>query len=376
MWQALTAWSVVQKVARESVWSFQKDTEVPAQLRSDEAGYYCKYAVAIYGKSLIDLLKSSKFLDLFNQSSPKRILMAYTGIPEEDVVFIDSESQPFFPAYAVCIDRARESIVLVVRGTLSITDCLTDLKASYVPYSVVDPLTQEVKATGTVHEGIYKGACNVFNTVKPLLLEMQQLYPSYSLIITGHSLGAGTASLIGLLMKSDANFAGVGFRVYAYGPPCIVSQELHHLTKENILTVSQGSDLVTRACFGSIKDLVNLILFFNKREGESGKLTASQIVKDTILRKDIDPNELIAVYLQAKRELTNPKHLPPGFILQIYDKFRNTDADLLPVSDNEYVAGFALPSFYNEIIFSKTVLSDHMPDVYERALNSLLRSSP
>mmetsp|Transcript_18150 Transcript_18150/g.32500 ORF Transcript_18150/g.32500 Transcript_18150/m.32500 type:complete len:517 (-) Transcript_18150:3989-5539(-) len=372
MWQALTAWSIAQRVARETLWTFHEDPGAPSQWRVEEATYYSKYSVGIYGKSLVNMLMNSQYMDLFKNIPAKQILATYAGIPEEDIVLVNSDSQPFMPSYAVCIDKAQRAIVIVIRGTLAITDCLTDLKADYMPYSIVDPFTLEVKANGTVHEGMFKGALNVFNAVKPLVLEMQALYGGYSIIVAGHSLGGGTAALIGLIMKSDIDFVGRGFRVYAYGAPCVVSREIHPFTKDYSMTISLGADLVTRVCYGSIKDLASLILFFKQREGIPGQLTASQIVKNTILNKPTDPNELIAVYLQAKRQLTNMKHFPSGFILQIYDKHRNSDTHLLPASDKQYTVAFALPSFYSEIVFAKTVLSDHMPEMYERALSNLL----
>lgn len=373
MWQTFIAWSIVQRTAREILWSFPIESEMPSRWRLEEAEYYCKYSVGIYGKSLVSLMMNSKYADLFKSISTREILTTYAGVLDNDILHLVAESQSFLPVHAVCIDHAQKAIVLVVRGTLSLTDCLTDLKAEYVPYELIDPFTGEVRALGTVHEGIFRGAQNLTVLLKVMLLESLAMYPGYSLIATGHSLGAGTVAMLGLLWSSDPDIAPLGYRIYAYGPPCIVSSELHPFTKSHTTSVSLGTDLVTRMCFGTLKDLVSVLLFFKAREGVLGKLTASQIVKMTLTNQPIDQAELISIYLQAKCGFTNLKHHPPGAICQIYDKSRNPDHKLLPASESRFVSEYAHPTFYQEVVFSRTILTDHMPDMYERALSGLIR---
>jgi hypothetical protein len=373
MWQYFIAWSIVQRAARNTLWTFPRETDTPRRWRLEEAAYYSKFSVGVYGKSLVNMLMNSQYLDLFRAISPRAILSTYAGILPDDVVYMKTDSQPFHPAYAICIDRAQKSIVLTIRGTLSLTDCMTDLKAEYMPYDFKDALTQEVRTRGSVHEGIFKGALNVYEATKPVLLEViAGLQEDYSLIIAGHSLGAGTSALLGLIWMSDPDLAMRGFRVYCYGPPCVVSPELQPYLKANTMSVSLGTDFITRACFGSFKDLVKVLLFFKEREQHLGQLTASQIMKGSYGSEPIEESKLAAVYLQAKREFDSPKHYPPGVIYQIYNRERNTDHQLLPHSSKQFVGEFADPSFFSEIVFSRTILTDHMPDMYEQAVNAVL----
>ncbi len=47
--------------------------------------------------------------------------------------------------------------------------------------------------------------------------------PGWPLVICGHSLGGGTASLLGIRWRSKGLFPG--FKVYAYATPPVVSSE-------------------------------------------------------------------------------------------------------------------------------------------------------
>jgi hypothetical protein len=370
MWQFFMAWSITQRAARETAWSFPKE-EPQGIFKVSEAVYYSKYAVAVYGKLLVNLYMEEQFADLVRNVPAIEILATYSGIPVEDIPFISAESQLFNPAHAICIDRSKMTVILAVRGTLSVIDCITDLKAEYLPYVMLDPSTRQVKARGEVHEGIYKGAQSIYYSTKDKLLSALAANPGYDLIVTGHSLGAGTAGLIGLLWLSDPDFASLNFRAYCYGSPCVVSPELHPYLKLNVMTVSLGTDIITRSCFGSIKDLVKVLTFLREREGRTGVLTASLIINRTLTSQSIDRTELVNLYNAVKQGFTNPKHLPPGCIYQIYDKQRNPDYRLLPESDHQFTGEFAASSFYEEVVFSRTTLTDHMPDMYEKALKGL-----
>lgn len=370
MWQFFMAWSIAQRAARETVWRFPRE-EAQGLTDLSEAVYYSKYAVAIYGKTLVNLQMKAQYYDLFRTVPGNQIMAEYVGIPLDDVVYLNEESKLFHPVHAICIDRSQMTVVLAIRGTLSVIDCITDLKAEYLPFTLTDPYSRQERAVGSVHEGIFKGAQNVYNSTKDRILDLMTDYPSFDLIITGHSLGAGTAGLIGLLWSTDPDFASRNFRVYCYGAPCVVSPELNPMLRQNVMTVSLGTDIITRSCFGSMKDLVKVLLFLSEREGSRSGLTTQSIINKTLTMQPIDKQELVRLYEGAKQEFDSPKHYPPGRIYQIYDKKRNPDYRLLPESSSQFIGEFAEQSFYEEVVFSRTTLTDHMPDMYEKALNGL-----
>ena len=49
---------------------------------------------------------------------------------------------------------------------------------------------------GFVHDGVRQAAANKRRTALPHAIRALEEFPGYSLIITGHSLGAGTAAVL------------------------------------------------------------------------------------------------------------------------------------------------------------------------------------
>jgi sn1-specific diacylglycerol lipase len=136
-------------------------------------------------------------------------------------------------------------VVITVRGTLSLEDCITDAMAQ--PESLKDAghdwsfvgdkryahsgmlnsaieirkslrsvscvsellnyVSGELPAGGDVYRGIGQSLCP--NTVSPL----SEPVHIHRLFVVGHSLGAGVASILGLLMKSEFPT----LKVLAYG---------------------------------------------------------------------------------------------------------------------------------------------------------------
>ena len=96
-------------------------------------------------------------------------------------------------------------LTLCVRGTLSVRDCLTDLNVGPSP------------SPSRGHEGMRSAALRIVEEALPALED--GVAGGKSLTITGHSLGAGVASLI----HKELGEKGVRSRCFCYGPPCCVS---------------------------------------------------------------------------------------------------------------------------------------------------------
>lgn len=69
-----------------------------------------------------------------------------------------------------------------------------------------DPILGEdndVKNGVRVHRGMLKGAHYVYDVLKThnVLEDLKMLNPDYTIVVCGHSLGAGIATLLTLLLK-------------------------------------------------------------------------------------------------------------------------------------------------------------------------------
>jgi predicted lipase len=371
LWQYLIAWVVIQRAARKKLWCFTKDPEEPEAYRLEEMAYFSKFAVGVYGKLLVNIFLKSKFGDLFKKIPHEEILSTYAQIDKEEVLFSQSDSKQFLPVHAVCRDISRKSIVVCIRGTLSVFDCLTDLHAEYSMHVFTDSATGEELARGFVHKGIMQGALNLADALREPVREALEANPDYTLVIVGHSLGAGSAGLLALIWLSDPYFVSKGLRAYAYAPPPVYSDDFSQYLRPHVMSAVLGSDLVTRLSYGTIKDLVFIMRIFSEREQQRGILRASEIAASSVYGKGKDTTELIAIYHEIVPMLDTPKLILPGFIYQMYDTIRNFEAAFLK-KDCRYVGEFADHSYYSQIVFAKTLLTDHMPDFYEKALKALV----
>ena len=141
----------------------------------------------------------------------------------------------FAKPYAIFIDHQVHSIVLSIRGTLSLEDCITDAMAQPMELTEMG-LKWSFDGVGRYgHGGMVKAAHHIrteiqekrlfrklFGTLSrsnspvdtPTNPSMESplrksgnsnspTYPHYNLIITGHSLGAATAVLLSLMLKAE-----------------------------------------------------------------------------------------------------------------------------------------------------------------------------
>ncbi len=51
------------------------------------------------------------------------------GLSDDDILYAQFENNVCQPAFCIAVDRRKKCIVLTIRGTLSLEDCLTDVLA-------------------------------------------------------------------------------------------------------------------------------------------------------------------------------------------------------------------------------------------------------
>ncbi|KAI9221345.1 hypothetical protein BC828DRAFT_405010 [Blastocladiella britannica] len=136
----------------------------------------------------------------------------------------------------LCIDHRTNSIVLTLRGTLGLSDVLTDLTCDYADLSVHVPTSTSATtdsapgsptsatappslppkngATRTstkekrvfkAHAGMLKSAELLANSLGPFIKHALDSNPGYGLVLSGHSLGGGVAALLALLWSDRFN---------------------------------------------------------------------------------------------------------------------------------------------------------------------------
>jgi hypothetical protein len=161
------------------------------------------------------------------------------------------------------LDHATESVVVAIRGSLSLEDLVTDVN--------VDP--ESVAALGRhygfdasnqfCHAGVVACAENVIQDLQrhghleKLLQPQHGHYPDYQLRLVGHSLGAATCTLLGYMLRPRYPT----LRVTNYSPPgCSMTWELATQCESWTTTFVLDSDIVPRLSVSALEELRNDIL--------------------------------------------------------------------------------------------------------------------
>ncbi|RYG70456.1 lipase family protein [archaeon] len=103
----------------------------------------------------------------------------------------------------------KESIFVVFRGSTSIGDWLNNLDALLTDY----PLCRDCR----VHKGFYLAQQSAMSLVRSAVQTLKQQFPSYRVVVTGHSLGAALATLTALQLHAEGPEETV--RLFHFGSP-------------------------------------------------------------------------------------------------------------------------------------------------------------
>ncbi|KAF9344551.1 hypothetical protein BGX26_004247, partial [Mortierella sp. AD094] len=316
---------------------------------------FMRYASASYGHNFMRILGIGTIGDTiyspYGDHPNHHAFAAHTSTPLDSILlssFTDPGTKGNFQApkmhslvHYINLDHGAQCVVLTCRGTLGLSDVLTDLCAHYE-----DLKMPSLKSKGErgerhaepryqVHAGMHASAqllsletSTVFKTIKKALDD----YPDYGLVLCGHSLGGGVASILSLLWsmksqefeayveqeegssdddedeqeaasKSKANGArqkqsrsrilypeittpfvtspasglpaGRPIHCYAYGPPCVMSLPLSKHCEGLVTTIVHQYDIVPTLSLGLLRDFKNVATTLHE-EG--------QIVEDIVKR--------------------------------------------------------------------------------------------
>ncbi|XP_031330200.1 sn1-specific diacylglycerol lipase alpha isoform X2 [Photinus pyralis] len=303
---------------------------------------------------------------------------------------VDIGKTPFF----IALDYDREKIVISIRGTLSMNDILTDLnaEAERIP---VEPLHDDFLG----HKGMVSAAVYILEKIRlEKLLERAHNYRTflgtkdYDLVIVGHSLGAGIASILGIMLRREYP----NLSCYCYSPPGgLLSMAAMEYTKSFTTAVVLGKDVVPRLGLNQMEalraDLINAI----KRSVDPkwkiiscGVMCCCCAIEPTSATELSTADQVMADYIQEKQQtrttggvhpsdstiaLTrHPPMYPPGRVIHIVRHHPTKDEKALSGNDPVYQAIWAENTDFDEVLISPVMIQDHMPDTLLTALNKVV----
>ncbi|SNX83156.1 uncharacterized protein MEPE_01862 [Melanopsichium pennsylvanicum] len=397
--------------------------------KSNEKGHASSY-------NLWDVISGTHDEDLFHHTANLERGAAAPGQYVEDQnqsYNPNDKAKPSKPRFYVVTDHPRKTIILVLRGTLTVGDVAADLTCESVPFTF-DPEVQRNIDTSTAattaaklrrfveeahgdlcHEGMLITATEIGapgRSVHRSVATALASNPGYSIDITGHSLGAGVASVLamlwadpttGLTTRSSGLPPGRRLHAYCFAVPCVTSSDLGRKVSSIITSFTYSYDLVCRLSLGSIQDIRNCaawLCYQDKEAGHVGEQNMNGLMKRAFeyqsgrmeegRMREVEQEVLVLrKTLEANMRYT---HLfPPGKVLYALTEVD----DLLEVRGEEGQAELrgaegkgekrqrlfrvkdddkeALKNVFGQIIFSRNMLSCHMPNVYDGRLHDLIR---
>eukprot|EP00933_Yihiella_yeosuensis_P022655 TRINITY_DN17808_c0_g1_i1.p1 TRINITY_DN17808_c0_g1~~TRINITY_DN17808_c0_g1_i1.p1 ORF type:complete len:479 (+),score=100.68 TRINITY_DN17808_c0_g1_i1:221-1657(+) len=325
-----------------------------------EASYWVNFAGGAYGDATV-------------KGDDKESVKKAIGRPDVQILLAHLPDRGVqLPGHFVAVDRKKKVVVLGVRGTSTLSDAVTDA----VGDSVEVAECPGVKA----HQAMLASARAVLEKTRLQIEQALESNPGFSMIVTGHSLGAGTAILCTLLLSVKPVKGDPKTTCYAYAPPPIAAPLTANALKNlDVHSFVNRVDIVPRASLSNIfhlgeecmaidgldisfMDRVSLIRKEpeEKSEREQAKTKILEKVSEVRKKNFKDPHE---------------KFLPllcPGKVywIQWLDRPGN-------VEDDEDKAQEGRPRIHNveatefqSIVLrgGKNALTDHMVDGYKQGI--------
>ncbi len=226
---------------------------------------------------------------------------------------------------------------------------------------------------------------------------MLEKYPTYSLVLTGHSLGGGCASLLALLwskrrVNPDGTISFVtntsiglplrAIHCYVFAVPAVMSGDLSKSIRDLVTTFIYRHDVVPCLSLGLVRDFRNITISLAHEEGMAESVIAKVlgVFKQANQPQDQERDELWywALLKTLRADMKAEKLYPPGRVYWINGKdtgFSSTDngqekedSHTTPLSIWE-VDDVELA--FSEIVFSTSMFTDHSPHHYEGSLELL-----
>nr|XP_046207950.1 diacylglycerol lipase-beta-like isoform X1 [Oncorhynchus gorbuscha] len=319
-----------------------------------------------------------------------------TGLQYRDFIYVSFHNQIYEIPFFVALDHKRAAVLVAIRGTLSLRDLLTDLSADCENLPV-----EGVSGACYAHKGMSQAASYICKKLlnDGILNQAFTIAPEYKLVITGHSLGGGTASLLAILLRSSFPT----LQCYAFSPPGgLMSKALADFSKEFVVSVVLGKDLVPRLSYPNMEDLKRRILkmvsncnkpkyrillqgcWYELFGGEPDDFpTEMDNRRKEELNQPLLGEESLLIHssssyqgLASEKSPVHGSHLPlylPGRILHITE---DGPARRSCFSQVRYRVEWSSETVFRSVLISPRMMADHMPDAVLLSLRSLTQDRP
>ena len=344
----------------------------------------------------------------------KSALLLHAGLEDEsDLVYAHFKSGFTDTPYCIILDHKWKSVVVAIRGTFSLEDCVTDVLIDPEP---LDRIGEEFGFDGSgqhCHGGVFACARVVYRDLKQhglldkLLLGNDAKYPDYTLRIVGHSLGAAAGTLLSYMLLEKFPT----LRCLNYSPPgCSLTWKLATECQAFCTSFVLDCELVPRLSLDTMEHLRDEVLgligrikvpkvqvahevlrgsgFFSGRlfldgdlenDGDSIQRCLDSVLcepedvpQDSEFQRQLQHFRQIQSDLKLRRgELRAIKMFPPGKMVHVIKTGEKTSCMHGIVNcltccttnfGSEYTPVWVNNDDFNEVVISPTMGTDHFPN--------------
>ncbi|CAB9512472.1 Sn1-specific diacylglycerol lipase beta [Seminavis robusta] len=190
-----------------------------------EALRYMRYATAVYGPTMIAAAQlrqhdnssktKSSTTTTQREKDTRTWISEHVQVPPDDIVLLDVDyhegTNHDHLRHLVAVDHVHRTVVLSIRGTYNFSEIVVDITAFSTPCF-----------GGEAHSEIYAMAQRLWKeAVGDTIVNLLKQNEDYELILTGHSLGGGVASLINMMCQQNQRELVLGhpIRCFAFASP-------------------------------------------------------------------------------------------------------------------------------------------------------------
>ena len=286
-------------------------------------------------------------------------------------------SRPGSVSHYVAVSHEQKRVIVGMKGTSSLEDLMTDVCGQAVPYNLADKedhSMERVEVRAQIddelvtlldnsveilsghekisiqqgydedldircHEGILISSKRLADHVQSIVEEMI-LSDGYTLMLVGHSLGAGAASLLAAVLRSRIPMLSEdSIQVYAFAPPPVLDHDAAIAAASFVTSIVNNSDIIPRWSVANLSVFLEFLRVVSDKLQERGlrptgpRSTAAFLKKlsmgskgDMLMTADEVRDAMEAAHYKV--ELRHPDHLyVPGRVLLMYESWSETARD-------------------------------------------------
>lgn len=340
---------------------------------------YMRFATAVYGPEMMASTELAVYDEVKGKATDTthQLICTHCHLHEKDTeIWWDYRRDPTTAEIAhaqhclLLVNHNAQQVVLAVRGTFSLSGIITDLAGYCEPF-----------CNGMAHAGMAMAAKQTWNAIwqDGLRDKLQELEPNYDFVITGHSLGAGVACLINILVHDAVErgalpeLASRRISCFAMAPPpvyCPLSAA--QAAVANTTAYIHQYDCVPSLSVDAIRRLMACL---DRLQAVLRKHPVWELAAQRWELGEPQP-ELVVAYQHPKETPLRPLEKAPMLVVPARKLiWLEKQIDEMTGNVTEYQAHALDPTLYADRVFDLELpdcVANHMTPEYETAFAKLL----